>query len=66
LDVRYNSVHVQAFINRVMRRGKKSLAASLVYDAFDMVEDRTKKNPMEIFEQAIKNVSPMMEVKLAE
>lgn len=63
LDVRYNSVHVQAFINRVMRRGKKSLAASLVYDAFDMIEERTKKNPMEIFEQAIKNVSPMMEVK---
>jgi small subunit ribosomal protein S7 len=62
-DVRYNSVHVQSFINRVMRNGKKSVAARIVYDAFDLVEERTKKNPLEIFEQAFKNVSPVMEVK---
>lgn len=62
-DVRYNNVYVQSFINRVMRRGKKSLATRLVYEAFDLIEERTKKNPLEIFEQAIKNVSPLMEVK---
>jgi small subunit ribosomal protein S7 len=62
-DARYQSVHVQAFINRVMQRGKKSTAASLVYDALDLVEERTKKNPMDTFELALKNVSPVMEVK---
>jgi small subunit ribosomal protein S7 len=62
-DVRYNSVHVQSFINRVMRSGKKSVAARIVYDAFDLIEERSKKNPLEVFEQAFKNVSPVMEVK---
>jgi small subunit ribosomal protein S7 len=62
-DVRYNSVHVQSFINRVMKNGKKSVAARIVYDAFDLIEERTKKNPLDVFEQAFKNVSPVMEVK---
>jgi small subunit ribosomal protein S7 len=62
-DVRYNNIQVQSFINRVMERGKKSLATTLVYDAFDLIGERTKKDPMEVFEQAIKNVSPVMEVK---
>jgi len=62
-DVRYNSVQVHSFINRVMKRGKKSLATKLVYDAFDLMGERTKKNPLEVFEQAINNVSPVMEVK---
>jgi small subunit ribosomal protein S7 len=46
-----------------MQRGKKSTAARLVYDEIDMVGERTKKDPMEVFEQAVKNVSPVMEVK---
>ena len=62
-DARYNSVEVQSFINRVMKGGKKSVAARIVYDSFDLIEDRTKKNPLEVFETAIKNVSPAMEVK---
>lgn len=62
-DVRYNSVNVQTFINAVMRNGKKSVAASLVYKAFAMVEERTKKPGLEIFDLAFKNVSPVMEVK---
>ncbi|HLA98347.1 MAG TPA: 30S ribosomal protein S7 [Anaerolineales bacterium] len=62
-DVRYNSIEVQSFINRVMRNGKKSVAARLVYDALDMIQERTKRHPMEVFEQALKNVSPVMEVK---
>jgi len=62
-DVRYNSVHVQSFVNRILRGGKKSTATSLVYGAFDFIEERTKKPPLDVFEQALKNVSPMMEVR---
>lgn len=62
-DARYNSVHIQSFINRVMHSGKKSVAASLVYDALSLVEERAKRNGLEVFEQALKNVSPVMEVK---
>jgi small subunit ribosomal protein S7 len=62
-DVRYNSVQVQSFINRVMKNGKKSVATSLVYDAMDMIGEKSKKNPLEVFEQALNNVSPVMEVK---
>ena len=62
-DVRYNNNHVQAFINRVMQRGKKSVAATLIYDAFDLIAERTKKSPLEVFELAMKNVSPQMEVR---
>lgn len=62
-DVRYNSIAVQAFINRVMKNGKKSVAASLVYGAFDVAEEKTNRPGQEVFEAAIKNVSPVMEVK---
>lgn len=62
-DVRYNSMQVQSFINRVMKRGKKSVATSLVYDALDLIGERMNKEPIEVFEQALKNVSPVMEVR---
>ncbi len=62
-DPRYGSVQVQSFINRVMKDGKKSTATRIVYDAFDLIAERTKKNPLEVFEQAMKNVSPVMEVR---
>lgn len=62
-DVRYSSTDVQSFINRVMRGGKRSLAARLVYDAFALIEERTGQDGLEVFEQAIQNVSPVMEVK---
>ncbi len=62
-DARYHSVQVQSFINRLMRNGKKSVAARVVYDAFELIEEQAKKNPMEVFEEAFKNVSPVMEVK---
>jgi len=62
-DVRYNSVQVQSFINRVMKQGKKSTATRLTYNAFDLIEKDLKKNPLEVFQQALKNVSPVMEVK---
>ena len=62
-DVRYQSVQVQSFINRLMRSGKKSVAATVVYDAFDLIEERAKRPPLEVFEQAFKNVAPVTEVK---
>jgi len=54
---------VQSFINRVMKNGKKSVATRLVYDAFDIVGERTGKEPLEVFEQAMKNATPVMEVR---
>jgi len=62
-DVRYNNVQVQSFINRVMKNGKKSTATRLTYNAFDLIEKDLKKDPLEVFQQALKNVSPVMEVK---
>jgi small subunit ribosomal protein S7 len=62
-DIRYNNVEVQSFINRIMKNGKKSVAASLVYDAFDLMEERTGKDPLELFQAALKNTKPIMEVK---
>ena len=62
-DVRYQNVLVSSFINRIMRRGKKSTATTLVYDALEIMGERTGKNPIEVFEQAMKNVGPVMEVR---
>ena len=53
-DVRYNNVQVQSFINRIMKNGKKSVAAGLVYDAFDLMAERTGKEPLEVFQAAMK------------
>lgn len=62
-DVRYNSVELQKFIHHILRRGKKSLAVTIVYDAMDMVKERTGRHPLEVFELALKNVGPIMEVR---
>jgi len=62
-DARYDSVEIQSFINRIMKKGKKSVAASLVYDALDLISERTGKNPIEVFTQGLENASPVMEVK---
>ena len=62
-DLRYGSVQVQAFINYVMKNGKKSLATRLVYNAIDLMEERTKRSGIEVFEEAFKKVSPLMEVR---
>jgi small subunit ribosomal protein S7 len=51
------------FINRLMKEGKKSTARRVMYDALELVEQRAKRNPVELFEQAIQNVTPMIEVK---
>jgi small subunit ribosomal protein S7 len=62
-DARYNSVVVQQFINKVMQRGKKSTAEKIVYGALELAADRLKKTPMEIFELALRNAGPVIEVK---
>jgi small subunit ribosomal protein S7 len=62
-DVRYNNVDVQSFINRIMKNGKKSVASGLVYDAFDLMGERSGKDALEMFQSAMKNTKPIMEVK---
>ncbi len=62
-DPRYNSEVVAKFVNNVMERGKKSLAARIVYDAFAIMEERTKRPAIEVFEEALKNATPLVEVK---
>jgi len=62
-DLKYDSVNIAKFINQVMRRGKKSTAERIVYNSFATLQQRTKKDPLEVFDQAIKNVSPVVEVK---
>jgi len=62
-DPVYDNVIVAKFINQVMRRGKKTIAQKIVYKAFDIIKEETKKEPLEIFEQALKNAAPLLEVK---
>ena len=62
-DMRYNSVNVQTMVQHVLKRGKKSVAVGLIYKAMDLVQERTQKNPLDVFESALKNVAPVMEVR---
>jgi len=62
-DIRYNSIHVQTMVQHVLKRGKKSVATGLIYGAMDMIKEKTEKNPLDVFEGALKNVSPVMEVR---
>jgi small subunit ribosomal protein S7 len=62
-DVRFNSTLVTNMINRLMKRGKKSTATAILYDAIEIAEDRAKRPGLEVFEDAIRNVSPVLEVK---
>lgn len=62
-DPRFQSRNVQMFINKVMQRGKKSLAERIVYGALDLVEKQTRRSPLEVFEQAVRNATPTIEVK---
>ncbi len=62
-DPVYHSKTVTKFINKVMLSGKKSVAQRVVYDAFDTIRDKTGKDPLEVFETALKNVMPVLEVR---
>lgn len=62
-DLKYGNTHIAMFVNRLMRDGKKSTAYRVLYKSFDLVEERAKRNPVEIFEEALRNVMPQIEVK---
>lgn len=62
-DPKYNNVLAAKFINNMMKKGKKSIAQSILYKSFEIVEDKTKKDPLEIFQKALENVKPAVEVK---
>lgn len=62
-DPVYNDVVVAKFINQVMERGKKTIARKIIYKAFDIIKEKTQKEPLEIFGLALKNASPLLEVK---
>ena len=62
-DVRYGTEMVSRFINKLMQDGKKSTAQAIVYQAFEIMQDRAHRSPVEVFEQALRNVTPMLEVK---
>jgi len=62
-DTKYKSRNVARFIGKLMYDGKRSLAERITYDAFDMIEARQKRPPLDVFEQALKNATPSLEVK---
>jgi small subunit ribosomal protein S7 len=62
-DKKYNNVHVTMFVNRMMRGGKRSTALRIMYTAFDIIEERKNQDPIEVFEQALRNATPSVEVK---
>lgn len=62
-DPVYHSKLVTRFINKVMYDGKKGIAETIVYDAFDIIHSKTGKDPLEVFETALKNVMPVLEVR---
>jgi len=59
----YSDVSVAQFINKVMKQGKKTIAQKIVYGAFEIIKEKTKQEPLEIFKLAIENASPLLEVK---
>jgi len=62
-DSAYNSLLVGRFVGHIMVKGKKTVAEKIVYDAFDEIHEKTNRGGLNVFEQAIKNVSPLMELK---
>ncbi len=61
-DIKYNRIDFGRFINYLMKDGKKTVAEKIFYSALDKIAEMTKENPIEVFERAIKNTSPMQEV----
>ena len=62
-DAKYNSVWVQTMINKIMKNGKKGVAERIVYHALDDIGERTKEDPRAVFEKAMRNVMPLLEVR---
>ena len=62
-DPKFSNVTIAKFTNYVMRKGKKSVARKIVYKTFDMIEKKFNQDPMNVFETAVRNVGPTLEVK---
>jgi small subunit ribosomal protein S7 len=62
-DPKFHNPEVTRFVNQIMRKGKKTVAQKIIYSALDQIEAKTKENPIEVFENAIENVRPQLEVK---
>jgi small subunit ribosomal protein S7 len=62
-DPKFGNVMIERFANHLMKGGKKTLARSIVYDSFDIISETTKQDPLSIFDGAIRNVSPVLEVR---
>jgi small subunit ribosomal protein S7 len=62
-DPKYNNKNITRMVGRLMWDGKRSLAERIIYSALDLVEQRTRRNPVDVFEQALRNATPVLEVK---
>ena len=62
-DPVYNNVMVSILINHIMERGKKNIARKIVYGAFDIIKEKTQKDPLEVFDAAMQHTSPLLEIK---
>jgi small subunit ribosomal protein S7 len=62
-DPKYKSVLVAKFVNNLMKKGKKSVAQSILYGSFDIISEKTKQDPLAVFQKAVENVKPAVEVK---
>jgi len=62
-DPKYKNTLVAKFINKIMQRGKKSVAERILYHALEIIQERTKEDPVKVFEKSVSNVKPMIEVK---
>ena len=62
-DPRYNNVDIAKFINYIMNKGKKSVAQKVVFGCFDIIKEKTKQDPRHVFNKALKQVSPLLEIR---
>jgi len=62
-DPRYNDVELSRFINRMMMKGKKTIAQRITYSAFEIIQEESSREPLEVFQQALKNATPAVEVR---
>ena len=62
-DPRFNDVELGRFINRLMMKGKKSIAQRITYNAFDIIQEESNREPLEVFQQALRNATPSVEVR---
>lgn len=62
-DPKYKDIVVSRFVNNIMLKGKKNVARTILYDAFDIIEEKTKKDPLDTFKKALSKVAPMLEVR---